>query len=666
MASQGIEQNNETLRLTQLRSQLLTIVREHSFAAPDMQSHVNILKHCCVILGKAFHCAAWAGNINQENNELVLLSSNLSSTPPVAIQQAVKKLLIEKFSTNIDTVSAPVSLDIKIIINQESLTPVKYLVWPVGYKDSNFGFICLQCDKKSGMTSLELQFIKDVTDDIGIAIFSQDTALKLKAERDFNKEIIDTIQALMVTIHPCGTIISFNRRAEEITGYLEAEVSEKYWVDVLITPKDRLAFQQQFSKTLKGTQNHVSFNAPLLTKSGQVRQISWYGSIRHNIDQGQVGLVMIGIDETENIAVDHQLHMLTARWEKIFIAIQDPVLVVSNENIILDANPATFSAAKKKRSEVVGQRVCDILHGGHDGKSHCPLERFIGYQKTQITETELVGLHGLYMLTVTPLIEENGEINATLLVARNLTQEEAMRAEAIRAAQLAALGELASGVAHEINNPINGIINYARIIMDEPGDPETTDHLQSIVDEGKRIAKIVSNLLDFARRRDEILSPSSLNKVVDMSLELVSHLLKKDGISYKVSIDKSLPSLICNEQQLQQVVLNLLSNARYALNRKFERTCADKKIEIKGELYDSGKQKMVMLSITDFGIGIADEIQERLFDPFFSTKPKGEGTGLGLSISHGLVKDHGGFIRVASSYGEWTRFSVYLPVYNDE
>lgn len=662
MASQGIEQNTETLRLIHLRNQVLTTVREYSLASPEQQSNSVILKHCCKILGEAFHCEVWAGNINQENNELILFSSNHASPPPADVQQAVLKHLLENLDKNIQKFTDPLTLDLKRNLENARSVTEKYLLWPVGYRECNYGFICIHCDKTVETTSLKLQFIREVINDIGLAIFSQDTALKLKSERDFNKEIVDTIQALMVTIHPCGTIISFNKRAEEITGYTEAEVSEKYWVDVLITPKDRLGFQQQFSKTLKGTQNHISFNAPLLTKDGQVKHITWQGSIRHNIDQGQVGLVMIGIDETENLAVDHQLHMLTARWEKIFIAIQDPVLVVSNDNIILEANPATFSAAKKKRNEVVGKRVCEILHGGHDGKNHCPLERFIGYQKTQITETELVGLHGLYMLTVTPLIEENGEINATLLVARNLTQEEAMRAEAIRAAQLAALGELASGVAHEINNPINGIINYARIIMDEPEDPETKDHLQSIVDEGKRIAKIVSNLLDFARRRDEILSPSTLNKVVEISLELVSHLLKKDGISYTVSLDESLPSLMCNEQQLQQVVLNLLSNARYALNKKFETPCAEKKIEIRGELYDTAKQKMVMLSITDFGTGIADEVQERLFDPFFSTKPKGEGTGLGLSISHGLVKDHGGFIRVTSSYGEWTRFSVYLPV----
>jgi signal transduction histidine kinase len=370
---------------------------------------------------------------------------------------------------------------------------------------------------------------------------------------------------------------------------------------------------------------------------------------------------MLGIDETDNLAVDQQLNMFTARWEKIFIAIQDPALVVSNNNRILEANPATCAAAKKLRNEVIGQKVCDILHGGH-GENPCPLEQFIGSQKTQITETELHGLHGTYMLTVSPLVEENGEINATFLLARNLTEEEVVRAEAIRTAQLATIGELASGVAHEINNPINGIINYAQIILDAPEDLEAADNLQNIISEGKRIAWIISNLLDFARRREETLAPSRLEKIVSNSLQLVAHLLKKDGISCSVNIDESLPTLMCNEQQLQQVVLNMISNARYALNMRFQQPCPQKQLEIKGELQKQGETMFIKLMFIDNGIGIAPEIRNRLFDPFFSTKPKGEGTGLGLSISHGLVRDHGGTIRVQSKVGEWTKFIINLPI----
>lgn len=263
---------------------------------------------------------------------------------------------------------------------------------------------------------------------------------------------------------------------------------------------------------------------------------------------------------------------------------------------------------------------------------------------------------------MTPLIEENGDVNATLLLARNLTEEEVVRAEAIRVAQLAAIGELASGVAHEINNPINGIINYAQIILDEPDDPESSDNLRNIISEGKRIAGIVSNLLDFARRREEIPTCSDISKIIYSSIQLVNHLLKKDGITCTINIDETLPPLKCNEQQLQQVVLNIISNARYAVNKRFPEHCKEKKIEITARLLSKKEGECIRLTFRDSGMGIIPEIRNRLFDPFFSTKPKGEGTGLGLSISHGIISDHGGIIRVQSKPGEWTKFTIDLPI----
>jgi len=659
------ERDTEALKLYQYRNSLLTAIREHSLCDPEEQNQSFIFQHCCDILKKGFDCSfVWAGEVDKEQ----CLLSLLAASPPAARRtspgkDALSRYLTGEFNCDIASLNKPVFLYLEKDGFGEIPEAERYcIVCPVRYLHRTYGFVAMHYRRKISFSTLKKEFIAHIIDDIGLALFSQETALKLKIERDFNKEIVDTIQAMMVTIRPCGTIVSFNKRAEELTGYKEHEVLEKYWVDVLINPYDRKEFQRFFSEILKGGQVDINFKAPLLAKDKTKRFINWHGSIRHNIEKGKVGLVMLGIDETENLAADQQIYKLTARWEKIFIAIQDPAMVVSNDNIILEANPATYAAAKKNRDQVIGKKVCDILHSGHSDNSQCPLEQFIGYQKTQISETELHGLHGMYMLTVTPLLEENGEINATLLVARNLTEEEVVRAEAVRAAQLAAIGELASGVAHEINNPINGIINYAQIILDEPNDPAAGENLLNIISEGKRIAGIVSNLLDFARRRKEEKAPSHIRKIVSNSLQLVTHLLKKNGITYSVNIDDALPPLMCNEQQLQQVVLNMISNARYALNKRYQQPCPEKKLEITATQVEKEKHTFIRLTFTDYGTGIAAEIQERLFDPFFSTKPKGEGTGLGLSISHGVIKDHGGNIKVQSKLNEGTRFIIDLPV----
>lgn len=665
MARPLTQKDAEALNLFQHRNRLLTAIREHSLCDPEEQSYVIIFQHCCNTLAGAFHCNfVWAGDIDNETNCLITLAASPPSTfTDSQLHNHLIRILADQSSCNKTWFTRPIysHFSTKQLRDNKS-TDYNCAVWPVGYQDLTYGFVAMHCEEQINASGLKKEFIAHVIDDIALALYSQDTARKLKVERDFNKDIVDTIQALMVTISPCGTIISFNRIAERVTGYSEQEILDKYWVDVMTPPHNRLEFQQLFSETLKGTQANIHFTAPLLTKDGTERFICWHGSIRHNIEQGKVGLVMIGIDDTEKLAADQQLYMFTARWKKIFIAIQDPALLVSNDNKILEANPATCAAAKKRRDQVIGQKICDILHAGHTRETQCPLEQLISDQKTQITETELRGLHGTYMLTVSPLLEENGEINATLLLARNLTEEEVVRAEAIRAAQLAAIGELASGIAHEINNPINGIINYAQIILDEPKDPEAPENLCNIISEGKRIAGIVSNLLDFARRREEVLAFSHIEKTISNSLQLVAHLLKTDGILCSVNIESPLPPLMCNEQQLQQVVLNMISNARYALNNRYPKPCPEKKLEIKGELISQDKTPVIRLTFTDYGIGIAPKIRGRLFDPFFSTKPKGEGTGLGLSISHGLIRDHGGYIKVQSSLGEWTKFIIELPV----
>lgn len=658
------EKEATELRFFHHRNRLLTAIREHSLCEPEEQSRQFIFQQCCTVLREILRCdAVLAGGIDSERHSYLSYARNPPGTAMLpSVQQRIVEAIETRFGHNPAGFREPMLLRSAASGSAGSGTAGSYLIWPVGYQGLFYGFFAIHDRRDIPLDGRTRDFVTHVIDDVALAIFALDTAQKLKVERDFNKEIVDTIQALMVTISPCGMILSFNRRAERVSGYRQEDIQGKYWVDVLISPDRRLECQQVFAEALKGTQPHINFKAPLLTRGGTERTISWHGSIRHNIEQGTVGLVMLGIDETESLAADQQLNMLTARWEKIFIAIQDPALVVSNDSIIIEANPATCAAAKKRREEVIGRKVCDILHFGHSQCGHCPLEDFIGCRKTQISEVELHGLHGTYMLTVSPLVEENGEINATLLVARNLTEEEVVRAEAIRAAQLAAIGELASGVAHEINNPINGIINYAQIILDDPGDPETAENLYNIISEGKRIAGIVSNLLAFARHREEELALSRIENIIANSLHLVAHLLKKDGIVCSVKIGSTLPPLMCNEQQLQQVMLNLISNARYALNTRYPRSCPEKRLVIGGEVRRHEGKNYIRLTFTDYGIGIAPEIRERIFDPFFSTKPKGEGTGLGLSISHGLVRDHGGYIRVRSKVGEWTQFQIDLPV----
>jgi len=234
----------------------------------------------------------------------------------------------------------------------------------------------------------------------------------------------------------------------------------------------------------------------------------------------------------------------------------------------------------------------------------------------------------------------------------------------MRSGQLSSLGELAAGVAHEINNPINGIINYAQLLADDVEDSEMIELLERIIKEGERVAVIVTNLLFFARQREADAEEVSVETVIEDSLALVKHQFKKDGIVLEEHIHPALSMIHVNPQQLQQVFLNLFSNARHALNQRYTGGDPNKKLTIRcSEVLREGKA-YVRAEVTDLGTGIPEEIVGNIFDPFFSSKEPGEGTGLGLSISHGLIRDFEGFLGVESTLGERTTFTVDLPVFN--
>lgn len=262
-----------------------------------------------------------------------------------------------------------------------------------------------------------------------------------------------------------------------------------------------------------------------------------------------------------------------------------------------------------------------------------------------------------------PVSNQHGQVVSVIKMASDITRQIQLREEAGRSGQLASLGELAAGVAHEINNPINGIINYAQILADQfDKDDDGSEIVREIIDEGERVANIVKNLLDFAKARPEVKSPIAVEDILAAALALTKSQLNRDGIRLLVDMTPGLPPVLAHLQQIQQVVLNVISNARYALNQKYPEVDENKLFHIETETCSVAGKRFARLSFLDRGIGIAPEILPKVMDPFYSTKPSGSGTGLGLSISHGIIKDHGGEIRIFSEQGRYTRVVIDLPV----
>jgi len=343
-------------------------------------------------------------------------------------------------------------------------------------------------------------------------------------------------------------------------------------------------------------------------------------------------------------------------------AIQDPVLLTTPDGIIVDANDATLVAAGKGRGEIVGAGICQIIHGGRWPHIECPLEEFLLTRAAKSEDTRLPGLGGEYHLMITPLKDNDGEVRTMMLQARLLTREEALRVESIRTAQLAAIGELAASVAHEINNPINGIINFAQLISDDAANQSLQADLSGrIVSEGERIASIIDSLLSFARENENEVSEVDIREVVAECLYLVDHQLKKEGINVERDFSQAKCRVVGNFMQLQQVIFNAINNSRYALNERYAEASPDKKIVIRCEPLREDGDTFVRTTVRDLGTGIPQGILDKLFEPFYTTKPKGKGTGLGLSISFGIIQNHGGTLSVNSVLNRYTDVVFDIP-----
>ena len=265
--------------------------------------------------------------------------------------------------------------------------------------------------------------------------------------------------------------------------------------------------------------------------------------------------------------------------------------------------------------------------------------------------------------TAAPLPDEDGAVAAYLGANVDITERKQLQAQLHRARRLESLGSLAGGVAHEINNPITGIMNYAQLISDQPDEADSAaQYAQEIIAESDRVATIVRNLLEFSRREEAARSSVPAEEIIEGVLSLFRTVFKHDQIQLTVRVDPGLPPVACRIQQIRQVLMNLLANARDALNERYPSYDAGKRLRVAATTVDRPGGGLLRLTVEDHGGGIPAGTRDRVFDPFFTTKRPGRGTGLGLSISHTIVRDHGGELSVETSEGEYTRFHVDLPL----
>jgi PAS domain S-box-containing protein len=334
---------------------------------------------------------------------------------------------------------------------------------------------------------------------------------------------------------------------------------------------------------------------------------------------------------------------------------QSMILVLDTAGLISYANRRCYEAGYHEK-DLLGHPLVEMVPSARRPTLAAALERTL--QGVAIDNLEIPvlrgnGTAGQFSISLSPMRDEQGEINSVVVVMTDVTDAAGLQAKLMHTEKMAALGQLVSGVAHEVNNPLAAIVGFTDLLLENPAIPEDAQQeLRVILQEAQRTRVIVQNLLSFARQMPAQREPVRVNSVLRQTLKLRAYDFVNHGIEMAERYDEELPLTIGDPHQLQQVFLNILNNAYDAIQ--------DIRRPGKIEIATSHRDGLVEISFCDNGPGISHP--ERIFDPFYTTKEVGKGTGLGLSICYGIVRAHRGEIVARNNpEGAGCTFFVRLP-----
>jgi PAS domain S-box-containing protein len=388
---------------------------------------------------------------------------------------------------------------------------------------------------------------------------------------------------------------------------------------------------------------------------------------------------------------ERKLRERTNEMETILNGIQEFILVITPDMEIIDANESFLTKMHYDRQDVIGKKCYQvyhkIAHPCNGGETDCPLREVVrNKRQVRMIQTRLMpdGQKRYYEINIYPIWEKDGKVSKFIHISRDITQHKKEEEEITRRLEhmvedrtrqlkethekllhqdkMSSLGKLSASVVHEINNPIAGILNLIILMKriaseDVVGQKEIDQfkqYLELMENETRRTSRIVSNLLAFARQSKMEPKRLNVNQLIEKTLFLNSNQLKIDCVKVTTKLDPDLPDLLGSEDQLQQVFMNLVSNAAEAMEPDGGRLT----IETRHLL----REDKLKISFSDTGAGIPEEDIPKLFEPFFTTKKKGKGVGLGLSVAYGIIQEHEGSIYVKSEVGKGTTFQVKLPL----
>ncbi len=484
-----------------------------------------------------------------------------------------------------------------------------------------------------------IHVLKDITD-------------RREAERRY-RELFDNIQEGLFFSTPEGRFVEVNDALVAMLGYSSRE--ELLQVDIptaiYFSPEERDRHAQAMEKD-----GHMrNFEATLRRKNGSpiyvlINAFGMYDNLGRLLQIRGLMLDVTGLHTYQS-----ELHRERDFSGKILSNTQSFILVADTAGLVSYANRRWFEAGFEQR-ELLGRPVLELAAPGYVRPLADALQATMRGGQVDNLELQIMrgnGNAGQFSVNLSPMRDEQGNINSIVVVMTDITDSAELRDKLVHAEKMAAVGQLVSGVAHEVNNPLTAILGFADLLMDNPELPESArKDLRVILLEAQRTKQIVQNLLSFARQMPPQRNAVQLNLILRRTIQLRSYDFNSHGVEVIEHLDEGLPDVIGDAHQLQQVFLNILNNAYDAVHE------VGRPARI--EIMTTKAGDSVEVSFRDNGYGISHP--DRIFDPFFTTKEVGKGTGLGLSICYGIVKEHGGEILCHNNTdGEGATFIVRFP-----
>ncbi|MGQ9647102.1 MAG: PAS domain S-box protein [Thermodesulfobacteriota bacterium] len=541
-------------------------------------------------------------------------------------------------------------------IGQKLCTEMTILTAKGEVKDAE---VCIALAKSNGGEVKTYAYIRDITARKQFERSLKDSEEKLRAlfERVRHGLFISTKE---------GKFLDCNQALLDMLGYPSKEefLSIDIARDLYVNPEDRKRFQEKIERDGQVKDLEVEFKR----KNGERITVLLTGHPIKNEKGEIVGYQGINLDITERKRIENELRAANEFFLNLIESSVDGIIAADMKGNIFIFNKGAEALTGYRAEEVIGKvHITQIYPQGVAKEIMKKLRSpdFGGVGKFAPSQLNVVNKYGEEIpiqLSATLIYDGEGREVASVGIFTDLRPRikierklQETHLQLVSSEKMASLGKLAAGIAHEINNPLGGILIYASLMMEDlpEGDPKRGD-LARIVQEASRCKEIVKSLLEFARQTEPKMEPTDINRAITDGLFFLENQALFHNVKIVKNLDPFLPFVRGNAGQLKQVLINIIVNAAEAMHGNGTLTITSS---------TSPDRKWVTLEFTDTGEGIKEENLTRIFDPFFTTKDVGKGTGLGLSTSYGIVESHGGKIRVKSKVGEGTTFTIELPVF---